>query len=150
MNIDAVRSTVGTRAALLLAFSIAPDADKTKTFSGQGFFVRETESPQTLTSQDADATARFFELVRRWKRESRSMSSTTDMVELPSYREIIALGEVAVPLLLAQLKGEGREPNHWFSALRQITGVDPVPREARGRPRDMARAWIAWGSENYG
>lgn len=89
--------------------------------------------------------ARFRELVAQWKWESLYLSSTTAMTELPSYQEIIRMGEPAVPLLLAELE---REPAHWFMALMAITGADPVPVEDRGRLDRMTVAWLAWGRAN--
>jgi len=39
--------------------------------------------------------------------------------------------------------------DHWFWALRAITGADPVPVESRGKLKEMAQAWLAWG-RTYG
>lgn len=47
-----------------------------------------------------------------------------------------------MPLLLRELE---REPDHWFWALKAITGADPVPEACRGKVRDMARSWVEWG-----
>jgi hypothetical protein len=55
---------------------------------------------------------------------------------------LIALGEPAVPLLLAELE---REPDWWFAALKAITRADPVAPEDRGTLSAMARAWLDWG-----
>jgi len=88
---------------------------------------------------------RFRELVRQWKAERGPTSSVTKLARHPAYREIVNLGEAAVPLLLAELE---RQPDHWFLALYEITGVDPVPRESRGRLKEMASAWLRWGREH--
>jgi hypothetical protein len=64
------------------------------------------------------------------------------MALLPSYQQIIGIGEPAVPLLLEELR---REPDHWFWALEAITMANPVPKEASGKIRQMAMAWIEWG-----
>lgn len=90
------------------------------------------------------AQAQFQLLAAQWKRDSLYLSSIPDMIALPSYQEIIRMGEAAVPLLLAELQ---RQPDQWFAALRAITGADPVPVEARGRLDTMAAAWLAWGRE---
>ena len=70
------------------------------------------------------------------------MSSTTDIAMLPSYQQIVGMGEIAVPLILRELE---TEPAQWFWALRAITGENPVPPESRGRVREMTQAWIEWG-----
>ncbi len=87
----------------------------------------------------------FQQLVERWRQERGSSSSTTWMISQPSYQRIIGLGEKAIPLLLGELQ---RRPDHWFAALRAVSGVDPVPPELRGNIRQMAGVWIRWGAEN--
>ena len=54
-------------------------------------------------------------------------------------------GPQAVPLLLRELE---QRPNHWFAALKSLTGVDPVHSSDRGRIGPMTEAWIAWGKEH--
>lgn len=56
------------------------------------------------------------------------------------------MGKPVVPLILRDLE---KSPDHWFWALRAITGEDPVKPEQRGRMQQMAQAWIQWGKE-YG
>jgi hypothetical protein len=87
---------------------------------------------------------RFRELVDEWQADVAPLSSTTARVQHPAYREIIALGPAAVPLLLRELE---RRPNHGFAALRALTGADPVAPADRGHLVAMAEAWIRWGKE---
>lgn len=86
---------------------------------------------------------RFHELVRQWKNATFFLSSITDMAMHPAYQQIIGMGEDALPLLFEELR---REPDHWFWALQAITGVNPVPTEARGNVARMSEAWLAWRS----
>lgn len=90
-------------------------------------------------------TERFERLKTEWEEASAHMSSTTDIAMLPSYQQIIGMGEIAVPLILRELE---KEPAHWFWALKSITGESPIPLESRGRVREMAEAWIGWGRQN--
>ena len=90
------------------------------------------------------AADRFDELARQWQSQTRHLSSATAMAIHPAYQAIIGLGVEAVPLILKELKGR---PNHWFWALRALTGIDPVPAEQRGRVSEMAKAWLEWGEE---
>ena len=85
----------------------------------------------------------FQGLVRAWKAASSSCvsSSLSEMFSHPAYRQIIALGEPAVPFLLAELE---REPDWWFAALKAMTGADPVPAASRGKLAEMTRAWLQW------
>lgn len=86
----------------------------------------------------------FQRLAHQWLQERKPVSSVVKMADHPAYKEIIRMGEQAVPLLLEELE---RKPDHWFFALHMITGADPVPKEARGKLPEMARAWIEWGKE---
>jgi hypothetical protein len=52
------------------------------------------------------------------------------------------MSEPAVPLILKELQAR---PDHWFTALRAITGENPVPDEHRGDLRAMADDWLRWG-----
>ena len=85
----------------------------------------------------------FSALVSQWKRETEMTSSMTEMAMHPAYQRIIGMGTDAIPLLLRELEDR---PDHWFWALKAITGDDPVPSEQRGRLKGMAQAWLAWGS----
>lgn len=93
---------------------------------------------------------RFQYLAAQWLRDSAIMSSTTEMVMLPSYQYIIGMGETAVPFILRRLEDEGAQPNNWFWALRHITGKNPVPPELRGNRRAMAKVWLDWARGRYG
>jgi hypothetical protein len=84
----------------------------------------------------------FSTLAQRWKKERGPTSSTTEMAMCPSYQRIIGLGPTGVPLILRELE---RTPDHWFWALKAITGEDPVPAASRGNVGEMARLWVEWG-----
>jgi hypothetical protein len=112
----------------------------------------KTEAPAFQPSQpvpcrptnDPDLERRFRELSDEWQADVAHLSSTTARVQHPAYREIIAMGPRVVPLLLRELE---RRPNHWFAALRSLTGADPVAAAERGQLGPMAEAWIKWGRE---
>ncbi len=102
----------------------------------------------TLSNEpDVETKSRFAGLVNQWKEGRGVTSSLTAMIVHPAYQQIIGMGEKVVPLLLTELKSE---PDHWFWALKAITGQDPVPEESRGRLAEMAKAWLEWGrSQGY-
>ena len=85
---------------------------------------------------------RCAELAATWKEERGYSSSLTEWVLCPSYQKVIALGQSAVPYILAEL---AVRPDHWFWALSTITGVNPIPDEAAGNLRAMTNAWLRWG-----
>jgi hypothetical protein len=100
----------------------------------------------TLTpEQRQDVARRFQGLATQWGVATRYRSNTHALRDHPVYRELVGLGEPAVPLILAELK---REPNvSWFLVLAAITGEDPIPPALAGRVDAMARAWLDWGRQ---
>ncbi len=97
-----------------------------------------------LSRQRPSVAERFRDLVRTWKLDVGPLSSVTEMAMHPAYQQIIGLGHEAVSLILRELQNER---DHWFWALRAITGVDPVESAHRGRVEEMTRAWLRWGRE---
>src|SRR5271157_3171886 len=72
---------------------------------------------------------RFRRLEATWTAETGYLSSYTDIVEHPAFREIIRLGEGVVPFMLRDLE---ERPRLWVWALPEVTGANPVPPEAGG------------------
>lgn len=84
-----------------------------------------------------------FELLSdKWKRETALVSSVTKKIRHPAYREIVALGSGVVPLIITEL---ARRPDHWFAALEEITGENPVGPDDRRRISKAVEAWVNWG-----
>jgi len=107
--------------------------------------VRHYYAPVTLSRQAEALGVLFEELAREWIADTRFESSLTSIVTHPAYRAIISLGGGVLPLILRALE---TKPNHWFGALRSITGADPVRPEDRGDMRAMTNAWLRWAREN--
>jgi hypothetical protein len=93
---------------------------------------------------NGDFEQRFETLAKEWKSQRGCSSSITRMAMQYAYQQIIGLGERAIPLLLRELE---REPDHWFWALKVLTGVNPVPPEQRANIQEMAKYWLRWGKE---
>jgi hypothetical protein len=98
-----------------------------------------------MSSNTTDQTtvAHFAELAGRWRADAELLASA-ELADHPAYREIIAMGEPAIWLILAELE---TRPDHWFEALQALTGEDPVPPEARGDVQAMTAAWLEWGRQ---
>ncbi|MCP2728333.1 hypothetical protein [Limnofasciculus baicalensis] len=94
------------------------------------------------TELDPEITNKFYTLASQWQSEVEGISSTAQMSQHPAYQEIISMGTKIVPLLLSELK---QNPLYWLSALREITGSNPIKPEQRGRVKQMADAWLEWG-----
>jgi hypothetical protein len=71
---------------------------------------------------DEELVKRFAELSVAWKEGTRFSSRMNGMAEHPDYQEIVAMGEKAVPLILADLEKNG---GVGFLALKEITAADP-------------------------
>ena len=99
-------------------------------------------STTTLPETPAALRDRFRRLADQWKDQSRYLSNSAQMALLPAYQRIIGMGWPAVPLILEELR---QQPGQWFWALEAITDENPVPPEAAGKVREMARSWIEWG-----
>lgn len=95
-----------------------------------------------LCREDENLRTRFQALAAAWRADVGAVSSVTDSAMHPAYQQIIGMGPAVVPLILAEL---AQTPDHWFWALKAITGEDPTSPEQRGRLRDMRAAWLEWG-----
>lgn len=94
---------------------------------------------------DSADRERFNKLAQQWKAETAHLSSTTALAMHNAYQQIVGMGITALPMLLEEMRDR---PHHWTWALRAITGVDPVPKQSRGKLQEMGAAWIAWGRSN--
>ena len=88
---------------------------------------------------------RFVNLADQWEHETVLLSSTDQVTEHPAHQEIISMGEPVLPLILERMKSHG---GHWFHALHQITGTDPVSPDDRGNVPAMQESWLHWGEHN--
>ncbi len=89
--------------------------------------------------------AEFNRLLKRWRKETMFLSSSSAMYFHEAYQRIIGMGNSALPLIFESLK-EGTDD--WFWALKCITGVDPVPKKNWGDYESSKRAWLKWESKN--
>lgn len=84
----------------------------------------------------------FAKLTEEWRAATAFTSSLTEMSAHPAYQRIIGMGRLALPMIFREL---AQEPDHWFWALKAITGCDPVEPPHRGNIDLMAADWLAWG-----
>ncbi len=82
----------------------------------------------------------FNALAKKWKRETRHISSITRTSMHPAYQQIIGMGEPAVPLILQELQENG---GHWLWALHAITREDPA--QEQDDFYAAVQAWLSWG-----
>jgi hypothetical protein len=100
-----------------------------------------------MTVQLSEPSARlarvFADLASQWREETSHLSDSTRAAAHPNYRALVALGPRVVPFMLRELQGDN--PEHWFAALHEITGENPIKPAQRGKVKQMAAAWLAWG-----
>ena len=94
------------------------------------------------------ARATCTQLSEQWSRERRFLSSTTEMVAPPPPRPLAEMGWSALPLIFEQMRLKEDDPGHWYLALSEITGADPVAEADYGYMDRIASAWLGWADEN--
>ncbi len=102
------------------------------------------QSPLLLSRSPAELEQLFEALKANWHEDTDQLSSVAQKAMHPAYQRIIGLGPVVLPLILHDME---REPDHWFWALRAITGEDPVKREDAGNIQRMTETWLVFGRE---
>lgn len=102
-------------------------------------FIRGAELCADFARSKVEET--FKQLRDEWRDATGILSDSIEICTHPAYQRIIGLGPSVVPLIMVELE---REPDHWFWALRAITGENPVPAIHRGRVDVMAEYWLHW------
>ena len=88
---------------------------------------------------------KFNQLKHEWIEATKYYSSIDDICMHPAYQSIIGMGKTAIPLIIEDML---ENYNHWFWALKAITGVDPVPPSKRGKIKEMTIEWFRWWLQN--
>lgn len=123
---------------------LADDGKNPTDFLQERLVALSVESSKGL-SDESSLVSKFQILARQWRQETRHLSLTSDIVLNTAYQQIIGMGSPVVPLLLQALK---EQPDHWFWALRSITGGNPILPADRGRSLQMTEAWLQWGRQH--
>jgi hypothetical protein len=87
----------------------------------------------------------FERLAAEWENAVSYHSSTTVRNSHPAYQKIIGLGPAVVPLLLRDME---QNHTHWFHALRQLTGANPVATASAGNIPEIVQAWLRWAKDH--
>jgi hypothetical protein len=103
-----------------------------------------TDTTEPRTESAEDLAKRFAHLVSTWRERTAFSSKIKTRIEHPAFREIVAMGEPAIPLILADLEKNG---GFGFLALAEITGANPIPENSHVNNDEWATAWLAWGRE---
>jgi hypothetical protein len=88
---------------------------------------------------------RFQALVTEWRQSTNPRTTLADLLSHPAYNRIIGMGLAArEPVARLILRDLAAHPRHWFHALEEIGGEDPVPEDATTF-EEFRRAWLSWG-----
>jgi hypothetical protein len=134
------RSTLVWTGTLLAMSSFGASAQSIQLQENLRSIAQRRELPAFYSRRTA--RDRFQQLCRRWRADTRWLSSTTQIAMHPAYQEIIGMGEVALPFILEDLRDHS---GHWYWALKAISKEDPVPPRDRGAIKKMKAAWLRWG-----
>jgi hypothetical protein len=108
-------------------------------------FLEAPSKTKNVLESKVELEAEFKKFAEEWRVETGMLSLVTQKSMHQAYQRIIGMGQPVVPLILRDLE---QKPDHWFWALRAITGDNPVQPEQRGKMKQMAQAWIQWGKEH--
>jgi hypothetical protein len=90
---------------------------------------------------------KFSLLAAQWIKETSYEPSLTKKSMHPAYQRIIAMGPIAIPLILREMQ---KRPGHWFWALECLIQDEPNPAFGCGNLADARSAWLEWGgSKGY-
>jgi hypothetical protein len=81
-----------------------------------------------------------------WQEDTDYLSNVTAICEHPIYRAIIRMGWDVVPNIINRMY---RDHGHWFRALTEITGENPLVDEEAGDIAKMTQRWVDWWEERY-
>lgn len=87
---------------------------------------------------------KFLMLAQKWYEETRFFSFAQDREKNESYQAILAMGKEILPFILKEMQNKGVL---WFSALRAISGENPMKPEHKGNTEKIKQDWIAWGQK---
>ncbi len=99
----------------------------------------------SMMNKKISSKKKFQELADRWEEETFFLSNSEQVNAHPALQEIISIGQPAVPLIMERMRFQG---GHWFEALQQITGEDPVSPADYGNIAAMQNSWLQWGEDH--
>ena len=88
-------------------------------------------------------------LLEALNKETLFLSSTSQMAETKTYKEIEKQGKEVVPFLIENLENKENTPV-WpmLMLLHDLTGETPYTPDKRGHVDEMIAAWKAWKPKN--
>lgn len=84
----------------------------------------------------------FDALATRWRRETGGLSVVRQRYQHPAMGQILSMGMEVVPEILRRLE---HQPDHWHTALAQLTGENPIASGEKVTVSQTCARWVAWG-----
>ena len=100
---------------------------------------------QPIPPETTELETAFDRLVAQLIKETGFHSRMDLAAAHPAYRQIIGMGENALPLIFRRIEND--KGPHWFAALEAITNANPVPPQSRGKIRETEELWLEWGRQ---
>lgn len=113
----------------------------------QHSFPMQYSRPELNRSLEESARLLFQTYSSAWRAETAGFSSIKRKKQHPAYGRIIDLGPVAIKFMLEDMVSDENAP-HWFTALKELSGTDPVPDDKRGLVAEMKKSWVEWGRKH--
>lgn len=88
----------------------------------------------------------FRERAEDWRQATGHLSAPSRIYSHPTYHRLVALGPRIIAPILEDVR-DGAKCD-WYSALRTLTGDDPVTDAERGDVYRMDASWLRWGRDN--
>jgi hypothetical protein len=104
--------------------------------------LNSMESLVDICVKDVDMLFRSH--FTRWKKETKYISSITEIVNNKHYKRIIDMGPKVVPAILRHID---KYPDHFSYALLQLTGENPIVPDDCGRILNQCKTWVQWGKD---
>ena len=90
----------------------------------------------------SETVERYEQLRDQWKSESWVSPTAASMKKLKSFRELVALGEIIIPLILMDIQ---REVPFMHIFLYELTTDRPTKHVRPGNITGIEQAWLEWG-----
>lgn len=103
--------------------------------------ISEIDTDDLLEDYSDVFKDRFYLYKKKWLEETSFHSNPRRKINNEFYKRIIAMQDIAIDLIFEDWNETN---NHWFHALSEITGVNPVKYENIGYIDKMKNDWINW------
>jgi hypothetical protein len=88
-----------------------------------------------------DYVEKFYRALKKLAEDTKVSSNPMDFVKHHAFREILSIGEKAVPLVISEIS---TRPSLIVLALPMLTGTNVVTPDVQGNLEKISSRWIEW------